>query len=271
MACANHPGKVELYRCTSCDARWCAACVATVTVAGRVACPTCGHAVHKASPALGAADSIRDAVRRVASLEGVTTAAGFAVAYMLARWVSVFGIFYLSALVGYYFTIIHHVGDGRDGLPGPSDATEDWLEVAGFAARGVLCAGLGLLPAIAWLVATRDLPHGATAVVLLVLGQIYMPAALLAVSFSGNGLAVAWPPAWIAIISRAPRAYFRFVGLWLGSVIAGAALCAATLAVLGDAMLVGAWLAATLWALYWFAQAGLVGNFVRSNAETFGW
>jgi hypothetical protein len=201
----------------------------------------------------------------------VTTAAGFAFAYMLARWVSVFAIFYLSALVGYYFTIIHHVGDGRDGLPGPSDATEDFFDIAGFAARGILCAGLGLLPWLGWVLVAHDPPRGALTIALLVAGQTYMPAALLAVVFSSNGLAAAWPPAWIAVISRAPHAYLRFVGLWLGSVMVGAALCVATLGVLGDAMLGGAWLAATVWGLYWFAQAGLVGNFIRSNAGRFSW
>lgn len=271
VACANHPAVAEAHRCTHCDALWCHACVRSVTVAGRVVCPACGHAVARAAPMLTAEHSVRDAVRRVASVEGITTAGGFAVAYMLARWVPVFAIFYLSALVAYYFTIIHHVGDGHGGLPGPSDAAEDWLEVGGFALRGVLCVLLGVLPVAGWWLATRELPSAATTAALAVAAQLYMPAAVLAVTLSGNGLAVAWPPAWIAIIARAPRAYARFVGLWIGSLAVGALVCIATLELLGDAMFLGAWLAATVWALYWFAQAGLVGNFMRANAQAFGW
>jgi hypothetical protein len=271
MACSRHPATAERYLCATCEARWCAACVRSVTIAGRLACAACGHAVERTAPTLRAADSVLDAIQRVVSVEAATTAAAFAVFYMLARWVVALGIFYASALVSYYFAIIHHVGDDKDGLPGQSDVTEDWVENLGFAARGVLCAGLGALPLLGWLLVTHDLPHGAGLIALVALGQLYMPAALLAVVFSGAGLAAAWPPAWVRVIARAPAAYVQFVGLWLGSVAVGAALCAVTLALFGDAMLIGAWLAATLWSLYWFAQACLVGNFLRGNAARFGW
>lgn len=253
-------------------------------MSNRATCPACGCEVVKWMPAQSSRDKIADALRRVWSMEGLTTAAGFALFFMLSRYVVVFVVFYGAGLVGYYFGIVHHVGDGEDGLPGPSDAVDDWAGTVALFLKGVLCACAGLLPLLGWLIATHDLPGTAGTIALVVAGQLYMPAAILAVTVSNRALAVAWPPAWIAIVARAPRAYLRFAGLWLASVAAFAVVYVATstfvdgglsltstteapLATWGLGALAGSF----IWTLFAFAQASLVGLYIRENAAQFGW
>jgi hypothetical protein len=271
MACVNHPDLDETRACTSCAARWCSDCVQRIGYTHRYTCPACGHGVVPAAPAQIRGGALADIARRVISLEGLTTAAAFTVPFALSRWFQILIVLYLSALVGYYFTIIQHVGDGQDGLPGPSDATEDWIEVVGYALRGVACAALGFAPLIAWFAIERRLPSAELAVVLVVAGQLYMPAMLLAVTFSNSIIGAVWPVAWVRVIARAPLAYARFTALWLASAFAGVVIYVLTAIAFADFGVFG-WIAAALiWNLFWFAQAVLVGQFLRTNREAFGW
>jgi len=266
MACANHPDVDETRACTSCDGRWCEACIVAVGTTAHKACPRCGYAVRAAAPHRSGSAQALDAVRRVVSLEGLTTAAGFAVPAAVAAFVPALLIFWVSAVVGYYFTIIHHVGAGHSGLPGPSDATDDWVETIGFALRGVLCVAVGAAPLLVWVHAHHELPSGGVLLALLLAGQLYMPAALLAVALSNRGLAVLWPVAWVRIVARAPLAYARFVVLWVVSLVMVALIVATTRQLLADVnVLLGNYLAAFVWGLCLFAQAALVGNYLRQT------
>src|ERR1041385_6264901 len=103
MACGTHRDVAETGRCTACDKRWCEACLRPHRTSSRAACPACGHLVAKASPVLSAGEQVRDALRRVASVEGLTTAAAFAVAFMVSRWLPIVAVYYAAAIVGYYF------------------------------------------------------------------------------------------------------------------------------------------------------------------------
>ena len=98
-----------------------------------------------------------------------------------------------------------------------------------------------------------------------------MPAALLAVTFSGSGWNALWPLAWLKVISRAPGAYAMFTILWLVTVFVGGALVGALQSVALAVPYAGVVLAATLSMLFWWFQAILVGRFVRQNADAFGW
>ena len=201
----------------------------------------------------------------------MTTAAGFAVAFALSDWLGFFVIIYLAALVAYYFTIIHHVGDGQPGLPGPSDAADDWFATAGYATRGILCVAFGLAPLFVWVIAKHSVPSPQMILLLLAAGQVLMPAVLLAVAFSNTSLAVIYPVAWIQIIARAPLAYLRFAAIWMASIGFGLAIYVGTVAAFGRLGIIGMFGSAFVWSLFWFAQASLVGNFLRANAPAYGW
>jgi hypothetical protein len=108
------------------------------------------------------------------------------------------------------------------------------------------------------------------AIELLVIGQLYMPAVLLSVTFGDSGWNALWPPAWFQIIGRAPGSYASFTVLWLvtifiGSVVVGL-LQAVALLVPYAGMVIGA----TISMMFWWFQALLVGRFIRQNAEAFG-
>lgn len=270
MACAVHPAVDESYACTSCAARWCSECVTRVGLTHRRSCPTCGYEATTAVPER-AGGEIADITRRVVSLEGLTTAAAFAVPFALSNWFQVLAGFYLSALVGYYFTIIHHVGASREGLPGPSDATEDWVEICGFALRGIACVAVGFAPLIAWFAVTRDAPTSELTLGLVFAGQIYMPAVVLAVALTNTAVAVIWPVAWVRVIARAPAKYARFVGIWIVSIAVGFAIYMTTALAFAPYGALGLFGAAIAWNVFWFAQAALVGHFLRANAAAFGW
>jgi hypothetical protein len=266
VACANHPEVAEAWACSSCERRLCSQCVVPVGVTRHFTCNACGHEARHAAPVLRGRGAIEDAVKRIASLEGVVTAAAIAVFYGLAYFFQPIAIVYLSALVGYYFTIVHHVGAGHEGFPGPSEIVEDDLFAK--AVRGFVCVVFAIAPWLAWIAVKRVLPPLETAIPLLLLGQLYMPALLLSVAFSNSLLGI-WPVAWIRVIGRAPAAYARFLGLWMVTVIVGVGIGLLTDPLLDSGL--GMYLAAVVWALYWFVQAGLIGQFLRANAAVYGW
>ena len=160
-------------------------------------------------------------------------------------------------------------------MPTPADALDDLPMTFSRAGRGVLCFVVSLAPLLVWLFAFHHagtVDHElASAGVMLVLGQVYMPAVLLAVTFGDSALNALWPPAWIHVISRAPASYVAFTGLWLVTIFIGGALVGVLQMAVGLVPVAGFALSATLAMLYWFTQAILVGLFIRKNAEAFGW
>jgi hypothetical protein len=280
VPCAAHPDAPEQRRCTACDARWCLACVVAVRMSKRATCPTCGHLVVSAAPVLTAREQLADAVRRVRSRDGILTSLGLAACFAASRWIPVLLLVYVATLVSYYFAIIHHVGEGDTGMPGPEDATADWSETLAQVMRGVMCLIAASLPLLAYFIAEHDFPSTAGTLALLFAGQVYLPAAILAGTLTNTALAIMWPPTWIAIIRRAPAHYARFMMLWFGSV--AVILCAvlATAPFVDGALIlretteaplttygVGAFVASAIWNLLGFAQAVVVGLFLRTHRD----
>jgi hypothetical protein len=105
---------------------------------------------------------------------------------------------------------------------------------------------------------------------LVLAGQLYMPAAVLAVTLTSSTLGALWPVAWIKIIARAPAAYAYFALVWIGSLMLGIVLVIA-LALQLPRTAIGYFSEGLVWCMFWFAQAVLVGNFIRENAQAFGW
>jgi len=144
--------------------------------------------------------------------------------------------------------------------PRPSDATRTGSRSPA-SRRGVLWP-LGSSRRLAWLVATRDLrtAHRGRAPRA---RQLYMPAALLA-SRSPHGAPSRGRRVDRDHLARTAR-LLRFVVLWLGSVVL-APRSAQPPPPSSRRHGLRSLARATLWALYWFAQAA-GGNFVRSNAK----
>src|SRR4051812_21864310 len=128
MSCAGHADVAETHACSHCGRLWCGACIVPLRTTHRGSCPECGHLVVASAPVLDSASKLKDAFRRVRSVEGLTTAAAFAIGFGLSRFIGIVLLLYLAAVVGFFFPIVRYVGDGHAGMPGPSDAVDSWGE-----------------------------------------------------------------------------------------------------------------------------------------------
>jgi hypothetical protein len=270
MHCANHPTVEASLQCVSCSALWCDACPRKVGLTHHVVCATCGHALAKYVAPQSGDEVLARSFRRAVSQEGLITATALAVFYGVLSSLWVVPVIYLASLVSYYFVTVHHVGDGKPGLPGPADTVDNWTELRVTALGGILTAGLGFLPLIVAMASSRVPLDERMVLALVLIGQLYMPAIILSVATTNSPWAAIWPLTWVRAVGRAPGQYVRFVGLWLVSVVIGLVVLWGTLRALagtipGDAA------AAFVWNLFWFFQASLVGEYIRRNAKAFGW
>jgi hypothetical protein len=253
-----------------CSALWCADCPRAVGLTAHKVCPTCGSAIAAYSPQRSVEQAIVRSARRAFTIEGLLTALALGVFYGALSWLYVIPIIYLGTLVAYYFVTIHHVGGGGDGLPSSGEAIQNWGELRAFAFGGLFCAALGLAPLIAVAYTAEESLPPRTVLALLLAGQLYMPAIVLAIAVTNSAWSAIWPLAWIRVISRAPGPYVRFVGMWIVSVAIAFGLTLVTASV-GDPSWIIEAVVAFVWTLFWIFQASLVGEFIRSNAEAFGW
>jgi hypothetical protein len=284
MRCSAHGEREATRQCTRCQRLFCDGCVKRVKAGTGVleSCPVCSGLLKVAAitvPPLRA--QLADVLARPFSKEGLVTALALAFAYWLSVWLPIVGpLFlygYLAGLVAYYFQIIDHVGRDRAGLPGPADTVEDVPHVLGLLLRGFICALLGTVPLLLWLhLARHDAPTDprtlfATVLGLLLVGQIYMPAALLAIVLTDSTLGALYPVAWLRIIARAPASYAQLVVLYIASILVGGAIWIGGGLVLDRLPLVGGLLTAMVHNLLLFSQAALVGGFLRRNADELGY
>ncbi len=215
----------------------------------------------------GLSATLRDVAQRLVTLEALSTVGAMAAFYALLSFSRLAIFLYLSTLVIYYFTIVRHVGEGKDGMPGPSD--DELGRTVSFAFRGVFCAVIGFAPALAY-VLFSDENDTVTLIATILLGQTYLPAAVIAIALSDSTLAALWPVAWFKVIARAPSSYLRFVALWISSFAVGLVLQLVTMSVL-DYNVIGFFAQAAVWTAFWFAQAVLVGHYIRENRRAYGW
>lgn len=281
MNCHDHGAVDAVVYCGPCGVGWCKPC----SIRGNVVIPVCRRCGVKLGPLprTGNGADASDLAGRLFSRESVLTAAILGVLGLVAGFMSggfgpggilVWAV-YLGIVVAYYFSVIEHVGGGRPGMPGPADDAFDFLSLFSHALRGAACFGVGFAPLLVWLFGfhhwrTLETERG-TAWLLVMIGQLYTPAVLLAVTFGKHTANAFWPPAWIQIIARAPGSYFWFSLLWLVTIFVVGALVGAGQEVASSIPLAGTAIAATLGSLFWFAQAILVGLFIRRNADAFGW
>ena len=253
-----------------CGALWCADCPRAVGLTAHRVCPTCGSAIAAFSPQRSIEHAIARSARRAVSTEGLLTSLALGVFYGTLSWMYAIPIIYLGTLVSYYFVTVHHVGAGGDGLPSGGEAAQNWGELRAFAFGGLFCAALGLAPLIAVAYTTIEPLPPRTTLALLLVGQLYMPAMVLSIAVTNSPWAAIWPVTWVRVIARAPGPYVRFVGMWFVSVALALGIMMAT-TMFGERTWIVDSIVAVVWTLFWIFQASLVGEYIRSNAEAFGW
>ncbi|MGE0400350.1 MAG: hypothetical protein AB7T06_26785 [Kofleriaceae bacterium] len=270
MSCANHPSIEARWQCTQCGALWCGDCPRAVGLTAHRVCPTCGSAIAAYAPLRSVDQMLARSARRVFSTEGLLTAAGLGLFYGTLSWLWAIPIIYLGTLVSYYFVTVHHVGANGEGLPSSGESIQRWSELVSLALGGILCASLGLAPLVAFAYHAPVALDARTILALLLVGQLYMPAIVLAIAVTNSAWSAIWPLAWIRVVARAPGPYVRFVGMWVVSVAIALGIALMT-AELGDRSWITDSIVASVWTLFWIFQASLVGEYIRSNAEAFGW
>ena len=274
--CNDHPTVAAVGVCPQCSKAWCQPCSTRGNIS-KALCPKCG-ALLGAPPAGGPGDIFA----RLFSSESIIMAVSLAVLGLVLGFLGgvlgfglVFQLIYAGAIAAYYFNIIQHVGAGAAGMPGPSELAGDLGTVFSRGFRGIVCILVGFAPLLIYIFA---LHHGREVFAertlfleLLVAGQLYMPAVLLAVTFGDNGLNALWPPAWIQIIARAPGPYASFTMLWLITVFIGGAIIAVLQSLVIEIPYAGIMIASIISMMFWWFQAILVGRFIRQNGDAFGW
>ncbi len=277
MVCVSHRRAPAARQCTRCQRLWCALCVKQLNVGGKLleVCAKCGGRLQE--PTVLPAPPDFDAAQLLArpfSVDGLVTAAAIALPGALG-FIPGFGgllqLIYYAAVVAYYFQIIGFVGDGGEGLPGPSDAGDTPLALFFTALRGELCIVVGTAPYLVWHFVGHDLGGAPVALGLLVAGMTYLPAVLIAVVLTGSTLGALYPVAWVQIIARAPRSYALLVGIFTLSIVAFFGITFLAAAAAGFIPVIGTWLVGTVANLLLFAQAALVGGFLRRHAQDFGY
>jgi hypothetical protein len=253
-----------------CGALWCADCPRAVGLTAHKVCPTCGSAIAAFSPRRSVEQAVVRSMKRALSIEGLLTSLALGLFYGLLSWMYAIPIIYVGTLVSYYFVTVHHVGGGGEGLPSGGEAVQNWDELRAYAFGGLLCVVLGLAPLIAANYHAADPLPPRMILALLLVGQIYMPAIVLSIAVTNSAWSAIWPLTWFRVIARAPGQYVRFVGMWIVSIAIALGITLVT-ALVGEKTWIVDSIVAFTWTLFWIFQASLVGEYIRSNAEAFGW
>ncbi len=264
-----HGAEEARWKCVQCGALWCEDCPRAVGLTAHKVCPTCGAEVETFAVQRSVEEAIVRSVKRVLSTEGLLTSLALGLFYGLLSWMYAIPIVYAGTLVSYYFVTVHHVGAGGEGLPSGGEAVQNWHELRAYAFGGFLCVVLGLGPLIAVQYHLMEPLSPRAILALLLLSQIYMPAVVLAIAVTNSAWAAIWPVTWVRVIARAPGQYVRFVGMWIVSVAIAVGLALVT--TMFDSSWIVDSIVAFVWTLFWLFQASLVGEYIRSNAEAFGW
>lgn len=280
MRCVSHAASKATRQCTSCQRPFCGLCVKQLTVGERVLdlCPVCKAPLGPITQRQRPAPALADLLTRPLCVEGLITAGALGWLAAAFGWMPGIGAFVnfacYAALVAYYFQIIAHVGDGKPGLPGPSDALHDMAEMWRQTLRGWICVFAATLPFVVWNFILHDgdqLASPPIAFLLLALGLLYLPAAIVCVVLTDSTYGALYPIAWVQVVKRAPASYARLCGLFILSLVLLWLLATVGDMALGWIPLVGRFAVRVLVELALFAQAALVGGFLLRHAEDFGY
>lgn len=285
MYCARHPATDAVRECARCGVLHCDACVRRVGE-GRRAIAACVHCdgvlrtldVRTVAPARQEAEGL---ARLPFTPTGLVTAGAVGLVSSLSA-IPVplvdlaLGLLVQLMIAGTWYNVIDHVSRGKAGFPAPVEA--DGLAVGTLVTRGMLCLLLVFFPFGIWLSLSRGAgsvgelaaAHPAIAVALGLLGMAWLAAALLAMVVTGSSLGAYWPPVLVRTVALGPERYLRLLGLLLGSTAAIVLVRLVLEPVLARIPAVVSWgLVGTLTALAAFAQAALIGGYIRRHREVY--
>lgn len=278
MRCTRHPEIEAFHFCTLCDKWHCEPCLKPLETRGRsqplLTCPDCGgHARVGMERVPTEREDLQDLVRRPLSGEGLLTAFVLSLPLGLIavpiRHLQAFLVFvHVACLVSYYFQTVDHVGRRRPGLPfsaAPVSRGELWAALV----RGFTCLFVAAGPAFIW---NAFLPQDrAIAVLLAVIGVALAPSAIISVAVTERAWTALWPFSWARVISRAPAAYGRIVGVFVATTMAWAIVDLFAIYTVGRIPILGLLFVATVNAAFAILQAVLIGGFLRRNAAELGY
>lgn len=231
--CAVHGRQPAGWRCQACGATLCPDCTFTHQV-GAASLAACGRCRGLAEPLTRRrADRLGYALRLPAALAFPVAEGGWKVLLASALVFRLFSWFGgLAALLGFglrwglYLSVIRHTA--HDGAPLETPEYSDlWGDVARPALSALLGMALVLVPAVAWLGSTHELPELAAgawltdpvAWLLVLVGVIWAPAALMAAAMSRSLLSTLDPRVPIALMARLGGDYALLVAATLGAVV----------------------------------------------------
>jgi hypothetical protein len=280
MRCVQHAATKATFQCTSCQRAYCGLCVKQLTIGERVldVCDRCKAPLGPVLQRFRPSPSLTNLLSRPLSVEGLITAAALGWLAAALGWMPGIGTFIsfacYAALVAYYFQIITHIGNGKEGLPGPSDAMHSLGEMWRQTIRGWICVFAATLPFMVWNNILHDGDRIASppiAFLLLAMGLLYLPAAIVCVVLTDSGFGALYPVAWLEVMKRAPASYARLVGLFIVSLAVLWLISVTGDATLGRVPFVGHFAVRLAVNLGLFAQAALVGGFLMRHAEDLGY
>jgi hypothetical protein len=280
MHCVIHPTAEAVWDCSRCERLHCQACVRRVGTGPRwlSACAHCDGVLRplQVERVPAAQELMRDLLARPLSPPALATALTVAIFGALSDipWPVLdlaMAAVALIALAGTWFNAVDHIARGRPGFPAPVEA--DGWSPRTQATRGLLCVLVVATPFGLWLAANRGaeglgdlLAARPLTGALIGAGSLtWLTAAVLAVLASISGLAAFWPPALVAVVARAPRLYL----LLLAQIVLTSAVALVAVPLAGHTPYLSRFLASGVASLVLFAQAALVGGFVRRHRELY--
>ena len=159
--------------------------------------------------------------RAIFSLEGMLQFFAIAIALYAAGWLPlVGGILSKFIFISYYFKVILHSALGSETLPEPAEFT-DFGAIFGPVFRFFLATTLIWLPALLYVifvvgVAGFDIKQVSPPILVLLvgIGVVYFPAAIIVAAISDSTLAMLNPMITMQMILRFPGQYLLTVAVW---------------------------------------------------------
>ena len=224
--CSRHAGQRAAWRCENCQRTLCPDCAARSGLANTTAvlCVHCGglaQTLMAPRPRRPYWQMFPTFLKAIFSLEGGVQILALAIAMIIAGLIPLVGpLLSKFIFISYYFRVIMQSAHGAERLPEPSDFT-DVSDLLGPVFRFFLASLLIWVPALLYVLMTVGLTDfnfkdvsGAVIFLLVAVGVIYFPAAIIVAAISDSALAVINPAITVRMILRFPSEYLLTVAVW---------------------------------------------------------
>lgn len=286
--CSTHGAQRAAWRCTSCQRTLCPHCTALRRVpSGGTSIEVCTHCGGLAAPilvrrkVLGYVQALPDFLGSLMTMDGITTLVALGLMTYILRSIGL-DVFGRAILIAYVLNIIDRAAHGSERLPEPTDFHGPGSLVMPVVRLAVAVAYIwvpGLLYlqlSGAWESLYFDGPSAIVddpvVIILVVLGVLYFPVAVVVAGVSESVLAVLNLRLGVQVISRVPLQYLGAVLLsglilMLGGLYA---LWARLLISLIPIPIIVPVACEVFGMVFWLTPAWVLGRFIYQNHEHFG-